>query len=170
MPEYHKGGVAKETVTLATDADEVVAFFDKLVAEFGCYCAAAEIQVRGGQTLATHTVGLAERGWPEFAIIGLDPEVCAKLLTELAKRDTAPKLGELIEGLANMPLRVEAVSEDAIAEFFGQATSYRLAHGGLEIEAFQLCFPDQDNRWPEDEGHDKRVAKVQVSLKDYHKR
>ncbi len=169
MTEYHKGGVAKETVTLATDADEVMGFFDDIVAKFGCYCAAQEIEIDGGDTMATHTVGLAERGWPEFVLVGIDPEIGGKLLTKLAKRESAPKLGDLIEDLSNIPMRVEAVSEDAIAAFFGQATSYRLAHGGLEIEALQLVFADQEKRWPEDEGYDARVAKVQVSLKDYHK-
>lgn len=158
-----------ETVFLGDANDEAIKFFEEVVAEHGAFCAADEVQLNGhDSTMATHTVGLAEKGWPELVMVGIEPRVAGQVLNSVMKRGQM-KAGDIIEGVATIPMRCETISEDAIEAFMGQAIAYRIAHGGREIEALQLVFSDSEKRWPEDEGFNKTETRTQVLLKDYRK-
>lgn len=158
-----------DTVVIGVANDEAVKFFESVIAEHGCFCAADEVTMGNGQaTMATHTVGLADKGWPELMLVGIDPQVAAQVLNKIiAQRDTPFKVGDVIEGVATTPMRLDPISDEAIERFMGQAIAMRLAHGGRDIEALQLIFTDSAKRWPEDEGYDKAETAAQVLLKDW---
>lgn len=171
MGQIIRGAAApKDTVIFGEANDEAVKFFEEAVAEHGCYCAADEVEIdRSRSTMAVHTVGLSDKGWPELVLVGIEPQVAAAVLTKLVGRGAAFKAGDVIDDVAMVPMRCEPLSEDAISKFLGQAVAFRLAHGGFEIEALQLVFTDEEKRWPEDEGYNKAATAAQVLLKDYRK-
>lgn len=169
MGFFDKGNGPKETVIVG-DHKEALRFFEGVIEEQGCFYAGVEIAVDPTRaTMATHTVGLADKGWPELVLVGVDPRIAGQVLAKLVGRGQPFKAGDVIDDIAQTPIRCEPISEDAIATYMGQAVAFRLAHGGMEIEALQLVFTDAQKRWPEDEGYDREATAAQVLLKDYRK-
>lgn len=112
-----------------------------------------------------YTVGLCKHDLPEIVCIGLPPKVAPVLLNTLAERLLAnpaemPKTGELIERVANMPVKLEELDPDM---------AVHIAFGALEyadridapLDFLQLVYPDQVGLFPDQEGCDPGIRQLQ---------
>jgi hypothetical protein len=96
-----------------------------------------------------YTVGLADKGLPEFIEYGLNLESGKVTLNDLAKRAAGGELfapGVLIEfqnDYHGMLIEADDLSDLTLARYFY----------GEDIRAFQLVFEDLEHRWPNDPGY-----------------
>lgn len=98
----------------------------------------------------TYTVGLHDRGHPEFIICGLDHETAHHVLRELAVRvisgETfkAGRYGDVLAGDYEVELR--PVPRTTVDNLLRVAQ----AHAKADVEAFQVFWPGDDGKLPPD--------------------
>jgi hypothetical protein len=117
----------------------------------------------------TYTVGLVEKGMPEFIIIGLPADVAHTLIATAIKRfekhgnkDPNGFPDMLVDTeLANMPAIYRVLDpEKACAD---HATMARV-WAGHAVPVTQIVWPDPAGKFPWEEGCDPAMAKAQSAI------
>lgn len=112
-----------------------------------------------------YTIGLTEKGMPEFVLLGAPIEHVQNMVNAVVERALK---GEAFEGafldeiLAN-DLRVAIVRAPkarANSEFLVQAEHYY----GREVEVLQIVLPDRKGLFPWDDGYDERFRAAQEAI------
>lgn len=102
----------------------------------------------------SYSIGLTDRGWPEMIMVGLHAPYAKGFINALARRPEPPKIGEQIDDLADLPIRIGAVSEEAIKAYMVQSTARQERTDGPRPTAVQVIYPDKDGRFPGEPGYD----------------
>jgi len=91
---------------------------------------------------------------PELFIFGLPPEmsnnIAAHFVEDHIKGDDPIVPGKVMD-CGTFPLVAKKLSEEAVKEYMLQAGAY---HGEGNFDALMIVWPDQEDRFPWDEGYD----------------
>jgi hypothetical protein len=101
----------------------------------------------------SYTIGRTDRGKPELIAVGLPPATAQAIFNSINDGMEPETVGEVIEGVANFPLRLGAVSDAAIDEYMVQAVARQERVAGPRPAALQVVYPDPEGRYPGDEGY-----------------
>jgi hypothetical protein len=148
--------------------DEAEAFVERCVEEFGW---AVEIVPEGDtedQPAFAYTVGLmANFGHPELIVFGLEGEDMHTILNSLGERVKAGEtlavgapISDVLEGGVQVMLRPVA-DPKSYDDHVGYAIAY---YEGRDFPLLQLVWPDEQGRFPGEEGVDPVVATAQPLL------
>lgn len=112
-----------------------------------------------------YSLGLSRRGWPEVLLIGnIHPRVIEAILTDLIKSweaNGSPIIGDNADAIkfadgSSHPLRVVPVdATHAVEHYARQAPTYADEH---HVEVVQVCWPDQNGVYPQDEGYNTAMT------------
>lgn len=102
-----------------------------------------------------YTVGLTDRGLPEFAIAGLSPNTMHAIVNELAERALAGADLDHGQQLDDILTDFDTVLVAGSAPFSrdGIWPGAALERSGKSIRLLQLVWPDRTRRFPWDEGY-----------------
>ena len=114
----------------------------------------------------TYTVGLNKSaGWPEIIVVGLQPNVAFKLLSDLLgacwEKKQRPVSGMTANGLVkNMPVKL--VDFDRAEPRYFHFADWHARHSGLaKSPRLQLLWPDQNGVLPNDPACDPEIRALQ---------
>lgn len=150
---------------LKVNMDEIRQEQALMIAEHGFFIQEVFAERDGSLPSFAYTVGLCKGYLPEVICIGLSPEVSAPLLNAVAKQLMAapgvpPKDGDLVEEVANLPLKLMELDPDVGGDIAFGALDYA-DRMDLPLEFFQLVYPDRDGRFPDQEGCDPVIKEIQ---------
>ncbi len=147
-----------------TDENWLATFLEQIdtaIDEYGWACRAVEDTIDDtGNTAGpafVHTIGLEDRGHPEFVVTGLPAAVATRVVNRLCEwlfdgTRAWPEPGETIHDLLSGGYEVRVVRVDpAISEDddrFAAAYARRGSRGGFR--ASQLVWQLADRSWPDD--------------------
>lgn len=154
---------------MKADIDSALRHIRRLIDKNGFSIVAAPVHAGEGYTCA-YTVGLSEKGLPEFVIFGLEPKAAAQILTGVAKRALN---GEVFVSGGRYPDILRSAGCEALSvapEYYDQVL--RMAnelspHGAIDT-AIQLVWSDEAGRFPGDAGFDDRLFELQPLLGQVH--
>ncbi|MDH3308754.1 MAG: DUF4262 domain-containing protein [Acidimicrobiia bacterium] len=136
---------------------DYLASIENIIARRGWACQAVFECVDDPGAEWVYSIGLEDRGWPEFIVVGLPPDVGARTINQLCDDVAAgirpmPASGDTLHGVApnGYPLRTITVQPDIIqgGEWFNVALVRRGSRQGLS--AVQLVWPSVAGEWPEE--------------------
>lgn len=120
-----------------------------------------------GDAILSHTIGLAQRGWPEMILSSLCPNKAVMIFHELVKKLSAdkqtPSAGMIVTEALNFPIKIQPVSAYNRAQYLKIATlrarvrCYEpVASSFIDcIPAVQVVWPDESGKYPGDKGYDE---------------
>lgn len=105
----------------------------------------------------SYTVGLTDRGGPELFMAGFEPSLMQSLLRTAARQASEIRDGVPLPGVANYPLGVRKLPQEASDAFLLIAQS----HYARPVEALQIVIPDAHGRFPWQPGCDPMIVRYQ---------
>lgn len=99
-----------------------------------------------------YTIGNHARGLPELLAVGVDPSVFAGVLNHLGRmqraRGRAFEDGEILDLGGRFPVKAVMCGPAGIEDYAIQAG----VHYGEGVEVAQILVPDEEGRFPDEEG------------------
>lgn len=102
-----------------------------------------------------YTVGLTEKGRPELFMSGLDINVMALILNDIAANEN-PVIGDVLEGYVGNGYKLAVVAADPKA---AAVAVPRAMYGRDKVRALQIVWPDKKGRFPWDKRYRIRPRK-----------
>lgn len=153
-----------ECISCNRDPAEVDAEFDRTIEKYGHFI----IGVFGDRLMA-YSVGRWEKNSPEFIILGMNSEKAA-ITINLVLSHVATKgpvhVGDVLDDIANVPVKIGAVDTHHISENFRTAIE-RAVRANVPLEsvyALQIIWPDTAGRFPDDPLFEERFVEQQPLL------
>lgn len=129
---------------------------DEAIDEYGWAVRALDTAESPGESPFVHTIGLEDRGHPEFVVTGLPAAVATRVLNTLCAElvdgsSPWPTAGDTItELLSNgYEVRVLAVDDDTASDDDRFAAAYARRGTRDDFRAVQLVWQLADRSWPD---------------------
>lgn len=147
------------------DVDELRARVDRLIEEHGH----AVINVLGNDQKQQHsyTVGLADAGWGELVVMGLDANTSQMILNNavhwLRRQERRPDHGLTIPDAISVPLRLRRTDFATARPYLAVAANrMERLHGGKAMDVRQVLWPDADGVFPDERGYDDKNLRQEL--------